>query len=113
MNWLITVPQTRINDFLTEIEMAKHEPLIKRFKVPPNMKEPRFGDALYIVYDGAVRGMMPIRDNEVLATPFKCTATACHWDAARYLVCEISKYTEITDGAKTTGFQGLRRYRNQ
>ncbi|MGE4487107.1 MAG: hypothetical protein AB7C95_04675 [Synergistaceae bacterium] len=105
--WMITVPKDRIGDFKDEVKAAKKEDLVKNFRISPNIKSPKLGDILFVVYDGKIRGYMPIFSNE-LKDSFSCNTSYRQMPAGRYLVCVLSRYKQMPY-VSCKGFQGIRR----
>jgi len=107
--WMITVPKPLISAFQAEIEHGQREPLTKRFRVPPNVKNVRPGDTLYVVYDGRVRGRMTVLWNYVVQTWTECRTTGSQLSPGRYIGCDISGYVAIENGETMQGFRGIKR----
>lgn len=107
-SWLITVPKGRISDFIDEINHCQKTGDVKKLRIPP-IKKIQNGDMLYVVYDGTVRGRAPIISCEFSDT-FTCTTTGNHFGVGYYIICELSAWEEVVNGAQVKGFQGVRKY---
>lgn len=108
-NWMITVPRTLAGDFLREVEDGKREPLTKRFRVPPHIKNVQTGDRMYVVFDGRVRGYMTVLWNYVVDDYAECRTTGRRLSPGRYIGCDISGYVPIENGETMKGFRGIKR----
>jgi hypothetical protein len=107
---MITIPRHHIDDFLDEIADARLRPLHKRFKIPPHVKNIDAGDTLYIVYDGQVKGEMPVLENVFIEDDWHCETTNKVWFSGRYVIGDLSQYSVIKEGERVKGFQGIRVY---
>lgn len=108
MSWIITVPKGLVSSFLYEVFRVKTTGDKKFFRVAENIKAPKKGDVLYVVYDGAIRGCMPILSLGWI-DGFECTSTGNSWEAGNYLECELTAYKELESLIECKGFQGIRR----
>jgi len=109
-HWMVTVPKDRINSYKQELQDAKLQALNKNFKIPPNVKNPKQGDVVHVVYSGAIRGCMIIKENTIIDKPFACKTTDRIMEPGRYIVCDLSNYVGHKEPFHLfTGFQGIRK----
>lgn len=106
--WMITVPKDRIGEFLIERDRVKTTGDWKHFRVSARLRSPKEHDRLYVVYDGKIRGYMPIIGLK-WCDGFTCTSTGEEWEAGHYLVGKCADYEEIYTPIFCKGFQGVRR----
>jgi len=105
---MITVPKDRVGELLYEIDRAKTTGEWKRFRLSRHIRSPKDGDRVYVVYNGKIRGYMPVIGLE-WNDGFTCSTTGNEWDAGQYLLCKLAEYTELLLGIECKGFQGIRR----
>jgi hypothetical protein len=105
---MITVPANKVGEFLYEIDRAKTTGEWKRFRLSRHIRSPKDGDRAYVVYDGKIRGYMPIIGLE-WNDGFICTTTGIKWAEGQYLLCKMAEYKELLISIECKGFQGIRR----
>lgn len=108
MNWLITLPEDRLAEFVKEIKLCKFTGDIKNFRIPQHIRSPKKGDVVYIVWNGKVRWKVPCLGCEKKI--FRCTTTGSPQSGGNYLVCKLDEIEAIENGENIRGFQGIRKY---
>lgn len=109
-DWLVTLPKT-INwtAWSSEINHARTVGAYAHFRIPGTYKNgPIGGDRCFIVYDGAIRGWMPIVGVSHFQHGFVCSATGIPWSPGYYLT-RLPQFNAIKGWHPMKGFRGLRK----
>lgn len=105
-NWLVTIPKLiKWESWMAEVQDALHKELLLFYRLPVAIRcQP--GDRCFILWNGKVRGWLPIVGVEVRGD-FMCETTGKRWLGGTFLVRQPRFHP--VNGPALKGFQGVRR----
>jgi hypothetical protein len=107
-DWVITVPKTISWDtWLSELSHARNVGEFMNYRLPRRIRAVK-GDRCFVVYDGAIRGWMPVKGVVHMPDGFMCSTTGRVWPEGCYLV-RWPSFHHVKDCPPMKGFQGIRR----
>lgn len=110
-SWLVTVAKTKgmtWADYEKELEAVADKSQVLNFRVQFKPKTMAVGDRFYVIFDGFVRGWMPIH-NIVFRDGFTCTTTGKQWKEGWYIQ-RTGVFHLLVNPVPYRGFQGYRAF---